>query len=131
MMKTLKNLALVLAFSTLPALGQSNSLSGAWKVSGDVMGNPVEQVCNFTQDGNKLTGSCKSAEASKPTEITGEVNEKKVTWRVNSEYNGEALTIIFAGTLDAASQLQGTINVQPFGVDGTFSAKKEEPKKAQ
>jgi len=131
MMKTLKPLALVLTFSTLPALWQSNSISGDWRVSGDIMGNPVDQVCAFTQDGKKLTGSCKSGDASKPVEVTGEVNEKKVTWKFDSQYHGEALTLIFTGALDAASQLQGTIYVQPYGVEGAFSAKKEGPKKAQ
>ncbi|HYE73647.1 MAG TPA: hypothetical protein VEF04_09960 [Blastocatellia bacterium] len=128
MMKTIKKLALVLAFSTLPVLGQNNSVSGTWKVSGDVMGYPIEQVCTFTQDGKKLTGSCKSAEASKPVEATGEVDDKKVTFKYNSEYNGEQLTITYTGTLDG-SQLKGTIDVQPMSVSGAFTASKEEPKK--
>ncbi len=130
-MRTLRTLALVLAFSASSALGQSNSISVDWKVSGDIMGNPVDQVCAFTQEGKKLTGSCKSKSANKPGEITGEVNEKQVTWKFDSQYNGEALTLIFTGALDAASQLQGTIYVRPYGVEGSFSAKKEEPKKAQ
>ena len=131
-MKALKTLALVLALSTLSAFaqGSSNSVSGTWKVSGDVGGNPVDQVCTFTQEGKKLTGSCKSAAADKPTEITGEADDKKVSWQFNTEYNGEKLTVAFTGTLDASgSQLKGGIDVQPMAVSGTFSAQKQEAKK--
>ena len=139
-MRTLKTLALVLALSTLSAFAQGggvNSVSGTWKLSGDVSGHSVDEDCTFTQDGKKLTGSCKSAAADKPTEVTGEVNDKKVTWQYETDYQGQKLTVAFTGTLDAAgSQLKGDIDVQPVGVSGTFSAqkqeaKKEEPKKPQ
>ncbi len=134
-MKTLKNLALVLALSTLSAFaqsGSSNSVSGTWKVSGDVSGNSIDQVCTFTQDGKKLAGSCKSAEADKPTAITGEVNDKKVTWQHDADYQGQKLTVAYTGALDASgSQLKGDIDVQPVGVSGTFSAQKQEAKKEE
>ena len=125
-MNKIKWLAFVLAASTLVVLGQVNSVAGTWKVSGDVVGNPLEQVCTFAVDGKKLTGSCKSGE-DKPAEVTGEVNDKKVSWKYNGEYNGEKLTISFDGMLDGAD-LKGTIDVQPFSVGGTFTAKKDAAK---
>lgn len=147
-MKTLNMAALVIALSVITAFAQTgggggsssnstNSVSGTWKVTGDVMGNPVNSVCTFAQDDKKLTGSCKLAQADKPVEIKGEVNEKKVVFQHNTDYEGQTLTIVYTGTLDAAgSQLKGDIDVQPMSVAGTFTAqkqeaKKEEPKKAQ
>lgn len=134
-MKTLKTLTLVLALSTLSAFAQGgggNSVAGTWKVTGDVSGNPVDQVCTFTQDSKKLTGSCKSAGADKPTEFTGEMNDKKVTWQYETDYQGQKLTVAFTGALDAAgSQLKGDIDVQPVGVSGTFTAQKQEAKKEE
>lgn len=128
--------ALVLACAVMTALAQNDSVSGNWKVTGDISGYPVNQVCTFTQDGKKLTGSCKSAGESKTNEISGDVDDKKVTWQFDTEYNGSQLTITFKGTLDTDSQLKGDIDVQPLGASGTFTARreegrKEEPKKAQ
>ena len=123
----------VLAFALLaaPVLAQGTSVSGTWKVTGDVVGNTVDEVCEFKQDGKKLTGSCKSAGAEKVTEIVGEVDDRKVTWKLDSEYQGQKITVTFTGTLDATSQLKGDIDVQPFNVAGTFSAAKQEAKKEE
>lgn len=134
-MKTLKTTVLFLALSALSAFaqgGSSNSVSGTWKVSGDVSGHAIDQVCTFTQDGKKLTGSCKSADEEKPVATAGEVNEQKVVWQYDTEYQGEKLTVVFTGTLDAAgAQLKGEIDVQPMAVSGTFTAQKQEAKKEE
>lgn len=135
-MKALKIIALVLMLSAAPVLAQSDTVAGTWKVNGDVMGHPVDAVCTFTQDGKKLAGSCMPAGAEKASEATGEMDGKKVTWKFDSDYQGQKITISFTGALDASAQIKGDIDVQPFGVGGTFSAakdeaKKEEPKKPQ
>jgi hypothetical protein len=132
MTKRLLTLAFVLACSAA-ALGQATpaSVAGVWKVTGDVSGVAVDQVCTFAQDGKKLTGSCKSAGEEKPVDISGEVDDKKVTWSFKTTYNGEAIDVTFKGTLDDPAQFKGDIDVQPFGVAGTFSAKKEEAKKEE
>jgi hypothetical protein len=135
MTKRLLTLAFVLALAAVAALAQDApapaSVAGAWKVTGDIMGYPVDTVCTFAQDGKKLTGSCKSAGESKADEITGEVVEKKVTWSLKTEYNGQEITVTFKGALAEASQFKGDIDVQPLNVAGTFEAKKEEAKKEE
>ncbi|MFL6333276.1 MAG: hypothetical protein ACJ754_08050 [Pyrinomonadaceae bacterium] len=131
MTKRLVTLLLVLAFSAAPALGQGTPLAGTWKVTGDISGYPVDQLCTFTQDGKKLAGSCKSADDKGSVEINGEVDDKKVTWSFKSEYNGQPITVTFKGTLDEPTQFKGDIDVQPLGAPGTFSAKKEEAKKEE
>lgn len=133
MTKRLLALAFVLAFSAVPATGQGTpaSVGGAWRVTGDIQGHPVDSVCTFAQDGKKLTGSCKSARQDKATDITGEVDEKKVTWALKTDYNGQEITLTFKGTLDGPEQFKGDIDVQPLNVAGTFSAKREETKKPQ
>ena len=131
MMQSLKITALLLALLAAPALAQSNTISGAWKVTGDVVGNPINMVCTFIQDCKKLTGSCKAVGADKVVDLTGEVDDKKVTWKYDSEYQGQKITLTYTGTLDAPSQFKGDIDVQPFGVTGTFSAAREEAKKEE
>ena len=135
-MKALKSTVLVLTLLIAPALAQGTNVSGTWKVTGDVVGNAVDLLCTFAQDGKKLSGSCKSPGATKPTDITGEVDDKKVTWKYEAQYEGQPITLTFNGTLDASSQLKGDIDVSPYSVTGNFSAvkqeaKQEEPKKPQ
>ena len=135
MTKRLLTLAFVLALAAVAALAQDApapaSVAGAWKVTGDIMGYPVDTLCTFAQDGKKLTGSCKNAGESKATDITGAVDDKKVTWSLKAEYNGQEITVTFKGALDNASQFKGDIDVQPLNVAGTFEAKKEEAKKEE
>lgn len=136
MTKRVLTFAFMLAFS-VTAAGQGApapspaSVAGVWKVTGDVQGVGIDQVCTFAQDGKKLTGSCKSAGEEKPLDINGEVDDKKVTWMFKTTYNGEAIDVTFKGMLDDPTQFKGDIDVQPFGVGGTFSAKKEEVKKEE
>lgn len=127
-MNKLKVFALALTFSTLSLAGQDITVSGTWKISGEVVGNALNQTCTFTQEGNKLKGTCTAPDGGKSLEATGEVTSKQVMWKYNSEYNGEALTITYTGKLEG-TDLTGTIEVQPFAVSGNFTAKKEEPKK--
>ena len=137
-MKRLKMLALVAALSAVPAFAQGGetSVSGTWKVSGDVVGNPVNLVCTFAQDGRKLTGSCKDAGSEKQNALTGEVDDKKVSWKFDTTFNNQSITVSLTGTLESPTQLKGGIGVQPYGVSGDFTAakeeaRKEEPKKPQ
>ncbi len=131
MKKRLMTLSFVIACSAVTALGQGASVAGVWKVTGDVMGYPVDELCTFAQDGKKLTGSCKSSDSDKPAEITGDVDEKKVTWSLKSQYNGQDIVVTFKGTLEEPTQFKGDIDVQPLNVGGTFSAKKEEARKEE
>ena len=135
MTKRLLTLAFVLATAAVSAPAQNSpapaSVAGAWKVTGDIMGYPVDTLCTFAQDGKKLTGSCKNAGESKATDINGEVEEKKVTWSLKTEYNGQEITVTFKGALAEATQFKGDIDVQPLNVSGTFEAKKEEAKKEE
>ena len=132
-MNKLKTAALFIALLSVAGLAQDGgaSVSGNWKVTGDVVGNPVELTCAFTQDGKKLTGSCKQAGSEKSNEITGDVEDKKVTWKFDTAYDGRTITLTFSGALDAAAKLTGGIDVQPYGVSGEFSATKEEAKKEE
>lgn len=132
-MNKLKLVALFIALSSVAvfAQGSGTSVAGNWKVTGDVVGNAVDLNCTFAQDGAKLTGSCKATGADKSSDITGSVDDKKVTWKFDTTYDGRQITLTFNGTLDASAQLKGDIDVQPFGVTGEFSASKEEAKKEE
>ena len=52
----------------------------------------------------------------------GKISEKKVSWSFQSEYEGNPLTLKYSGTLESATKMTGTVSVDPYGVDGEFTA---------
>jgi hypothetical protein len=114
----LLSIALLAALHTAPA---TDSLAGTWALSGDVMGNPVNTTCSINQAGAALSGSC-TGEAGEKLDLTGEVKDGKFTFKYARDYQGTALAIVHTGTLASPTQLKGTIEVQPMGITGTFTA---------
>ena len=113
-------LALTLVASLHAA--SADSLSGKWQLKGDVVGNPVNTVCQFSQAGSKITGVCSSMQpGGADVPITGEVKGDSVTFEHGGDYQGTALTIVYAAKR-TANKLEGTINVKPFDAAGTFTA---------
>ena len=113
-------LVLTLA-AALHAAPAADSLPGTWKLTGDVAGNPLVETCTIKQAGTVVTGSCTNEQGG-PYEVTGDVKDGKVTFKHGGDYQGTALTIVYSGSLAAPAQLKGTVEVQPFGVSGTFTA---------
>jgi len=114
-------LALVSAFATAPA----PDLNATWSLNGSVEGVTFAETCALTQTDAQLSGSCKDDLATRV--VTGTVADKAVTFSHASEYQGQALTLNFAGHLDDAGALSGSVDVQPLGYQGTFTATKTPP----
>src|SRR5262249_44390228 len=98
----------------------ADALSGKWKVHQSIAGNDSDMPCTFTQTGDDLAGTCDAASGT--VKISGKVSENKVTWTVQTEYNGSPLTLKYSGTLASATKMTGTVTVDPYGVDGEFTA---------
>ena len=114
----LSTLVLLAALQGTPA---ADSLSGRWRITGDVAGNPLDQTCTLKQTGATLSGSC-IGQAGETLPLTGELKDGKVILRHGGDYQGQALTIIYTATSVSAKALKGTMEGQPFGASGTFSA---------
>jgi len=114
-----KNLLILLALSILPAAAAD--VSGAWKLEGDVAGVHINRVCTIKQAANKITGACKNQTNEVP--LTGEVNEDKVTWNYDVDYEGSKVTLVFKGTIEAGTSMKGKIETT--GTSGEFTAKKQ------
>jgi hypothetical protein len=125
----MKRLLLLLLASTSTLLAQP-TIPGSWTITGDVQGYPVNETCVFTQDKDKITGSCKDSEG-KAYDTTVTINDKKVIFAHGGEYEGQALTLTFTGTYNDKGELAGDIDVQPLNYDGTFTAKKTEKTEAK
>ncbi len=58
----------------------------------------------------------------KDVQITGSIDGTKLTWKYDSDYNGTPLTLTYTATLDDSGKIAGSVEVQPFGVTGDFTA---------
>lgn len=96
------------------------TLTGEWSIHNNIAGNESDQNCKFAVADNKITGSCKTADSEVP--LTGVVDGNKVTWKYDMDYNGTSLTLTYTATLDDSGKIAGTVEVQPYGVSGDFTA---------
>jgi hypothetical protein len=101
--------------------------SGTWKIDGDIQGTPVLLTCVFSQNENKISGTCTGAAEEKATRtLVGEATEKGVGWHFDSEYQGQPITVSMKATLTAdGAKMTGTMTVAPFDVEGTFTGVKQ------
>jgi hypothetical protein len=113
--------AITLLLLAITALAADNSVSGTWRVEGNVAGYEVHRVCILKQDGKVLSGSCQEAD-QQPIPFTGNIKDKTVTWQYDAEFNGSALTATYTGDWDGDSAITGAIDVQPMNAAGTFTA---------
>lgn len=97
--------------------------TGSWKIAGNVQGIPVVVTCAMVEtDDLKVTGACVD-DQNKSHPMTGLVKDQAISWNYASEYEGTPIVITWTGTLDATGvKMVGTIAVDPFGVDGDFTA---------
>jgi hypothetical protein len=96
----------------------AEDLAGAWKISGDVVGNAVDTICTFAGSGDKTTAACNvdgKPGAASPVKVA----DKSVSW----DWDAGQATLTFKGTLDTPKTMKGDIEVQ--GVTGNFTAAKQ------
>lgn len=123
-MKKLLAFGLVL-FSTTAVAVAAPTLTGKWAVHQSIAGNDNDSECSFIQSDTKLTGTCKGQD--KDLDIKGTIEANKVAWQYETDYNGTPLTVKFTGTLDDSGKITGTVDVDPFGVSGDFTATPSKP----
>jgi hypothetical protein len=113
--------AATMAALSFSGVALADGVDGAWKISGDVVGNAIEDVvCTFATAGGKTTASCagkdaKAPGAAAPATIAG----KDVTW----DWDAGQAVLTFKGKLDTDKSMKGDIETS--GVTGTFTATKQ------
>ncbi len=101
-----------------PAATTAPSLTGKWKVHSNVSGNDHNATCTITQTDKALAGTCVADQGE--TKLVGTVDGSKASWKIETEYNGTPITLVYTGTFDSTGKLTGSLEVQPFGVTGDF-----------
>ena len=110
--------AVAVAAVSLSGAAFADDLTGAWKITGDVVGNAVEIGCTFAGAGDKTTAACGPAGKAGPATPV-KVSGKDASW----DWDGGQAVLTFKGTLDTPKTMKGDIEVQ--GVTGSFTAAKE------
>jgi len=116
-MKRLLATSVLLFAST--ALGAQN-LTGPWTIHQNIAGNESDLGCKLVVTGDRITGTCKAQDKDRP--VTGAVAGTKFTWQYGAEYNSIPFTSVYTGTLGETGKITGTLNLQPFNMDGLFTA---------
>jgi hypothetical protein len=115
----------VVAISTPAA--DAPTIAGEWNIHQSIAGNENDENCSFTVAEGKIAGTCKVNEQT--PKVTGTVDGKKLTWNFNVEYQGSTLTLTYTGSLDDADKFTGSVDVQPYGVSGDFTAQRAKSSK--
>ena len=121
----MKLLSLTLVcFAAMPALAapQGPDITGTWSISGEVSGTQVTETCMLIQKDTALTGTCDTSTGKYAT--TGKIDGTTATFKHGGTYEGTDLTITYTGKVNADGSMTGTMDVDPFNVTGSFSAKK-------
>lgn len=122
----MKRILPLFIFSTMTLLAQP-TVPGAWTITGDVQGYPINETCTFTQTSDKVAGSCVDSN-SKNRDTIVTIDGQKVIFVHDGEYEGKPLTLTYTGTWNDKGELSGDIAVKPLGYFGTFTAKKADAK---
>jgi arylsulfatase A-like enzyme len=99
-------------------------LTGEWRVTGNIQGQPVNVKLNLIQTGNQLAGS--GSVGPKKYPLIGSIDGSKVAFAHDSEYQEQIFTILWTGSIEENGTITGRGNFQPLGLTGTFTARRSE-----
>jgi hypothetical protein len=119
-MKSIALSFLLLAGTIVAPAADSISLAGQWKLHSSIAGYENDMECTLTQDKQEVAGSCKTDQGT--VTISGKLEESKLTFEYKTTYEGQELTIVHLGTVESPTKISGSVDVQPMGVSGDFTA---------
>jgi hypothetical protein len=120
----MKLLSLIFLLATIPAT--ASDVTGIWRVNGTLGGNPILAVCNLKQQADVLSGSC-TLDDNQVLDVAGTVNGEEAMWQSGLDEGGTMIIISFKGTVSSGSEMKGQLFVDPFEMQGDFTAKLHHP----
>ena len=98
----------------------AQNLTDLWTIHSKINDSESNVECKLVVTDSKITGTCNFQD--KDRQVTGTVDGVKVTLQYDADYNSAAFTLIYTGTLDHSGKIAGIVHLQPFNVDGLFTA---------
>ena len=117
-------LVLVLPRSASAQAEKKIDLSGRWLFSVTTDAGTGTPTVTLKQSGDTLSGHYSSQAFGEVDFKGGSVKDKAITFTLNVEIQGTALTITYKGTIDTNDSLKGTVDLGGMG-SGTFTAKRQ------
>jgi hypothetical protein len=72
-------------------------ISGAWKGTADLQGQPLERTFVFKVDGSKLTGETTSPMLGKSTIEDGKIDGDNISFTITADFQGNAMKMTYKG----------------------------------
>lgn len=113
---------LALAVASLMQVAPADTAQDRWRIEGEVSGFPIRMDCTVQVVNTVLSGNCGSGDEGS-VEIRGTVEGERVNFSHGAEYEGEPITVLYSGTAESETEVRGSVDVQPFGVTGWFTAR--------
>jgi hypothetical protein len=104
------------------AQGAKTDVSGTWTFEVQTDAGSGTPTVTFKQDGEKLAGHYSSATLGE-ADLTGTVKGAEIAFAFTANVQGTSLPVTYAGTVDSATTMKGTLTITGVG-NGTFTGKK-------
>ncbi len=102
---------LMILMAVFAITASAADISGNWKATLDMGGQPMERTFVFKQDGTKLTGETTSSMLGKSTITDGKVEGDTVTFTITASQGGQDMKLTYKGKIVSATEIK-------FAVDG-------------
>ena len=128
-MKTWRLFLLALLFplgvraQTPASADKKADVTGKWLFTVNSDAGTGTPTVTLKQQGDSVTGHY-SSQALGEADLKGTFKDQKLTFRINVNANGTALTVTYSGTMDGADAMKGSVDLGGLAT-GTFTAKRQ------
>jgi hypothetical protein len=109
---------LLVIMAALATTAAAADVSGTWKATADMGGQPMERTFVFKQEGAKLTGETTSSMMGKSAITDGKVEGDTITFTIKADMQGQAMTLTYKGKVVSATQLKFSVDTGAGGMGG-------------
>ena len=110
------------ALALLPLVALAADINGTWGTSFESQVGVQTYTYTFVVKGTEVTGTFKSANGEGPI-TEGKLEGDKLTFVENMDYQGQALRIVYSGTVVSADEIKFSRDVAGQGGE-SFTAKR-------
>lgn len=107
-----------------PAASGNANLAGDWNITLQLEAMTATPALTLTQDGDKLTGEYVSQMYGKAP-VAGTVKGTEVTFTVSLSVEGNAVSAVYTGVVQADGSIKGSVDIANGAMGGSFTAVKK------
>ena len=111
------------SIATIARAQSKIDVTGTWAFEVQTEAGTGTPQVTFKQDGEKLTGVY-SSQLLGQLELTGSVKGQAIQFTLAANVQGNALEVVFNGTVDDSASMKGTVTFTGVG-EGSFTGKRK------